>query len=255
MCRKAHGSAFATYVACAADGFGFTSGADAVSFYESSPRFRRPFCSVCGAVVPGDPAAGRVFMPAGCLDDDPGVRPAAHIFVGSKAPWHEISDELPRFDQFPPGIEGRSATPGSRVPEDGPVQGSCLCGAVAYALRGELQLIVNCHCSRCRKARSAAHGSNLLVRVDQFEWLRGEQHLQSFALSDAEKGFGTCFCTTCGSSLPLVVRNGNVGVPSGSLDVDPGARERIHIFVGSKAPWHTVTDDLPQFEELPPGTE
>ena len=38
----------------------------------------------------------------GTLDDDPGIRPQEHIFVGSKAPWYEIADDLPRHDEFPP---------------------------------------------------------------------------------------------------------------------------------------------------------
>jgi hypothetical protein len=33
----------------------------------------------------------------GTLVDAPSIRPTAHIFVGSKAPWHEISDDLPRY--------------------------------------------------------------------------------------------------------------------------------------------------------------
>jgi hypothetical protein len=36
------------------------------------------------------------------LDDDPGTRPACHVFVGAKAPSHEITDALPQFDGFPP---------------------------------------------------------------------------------------------------------------------------------------------------------
>jgi len=36
----------------------------------------------------------------GTLDDDPGLRPQAHIFVGSKAPWYEIADELPRYEEY-----------------------------------------------------------------------------------------------------------------------------------------------------------
>jgi hypothetical protein len=35
-------------------------------------------------------------VPMGALDDDPGVRPQAHIFVGSKAPWDVITDDLPQ---------------------------------------------------------------------------------------------------------------------------------------------------------------
>ncbi|AFP30847.1 hypothetical protein MRBBS_1910 [Marinobacter sp. BSs20148] len=33
----------------------------------------------------------------GTLDNDPGVRASRHVFVGSKAPWFEITDGLPQF--------------------------------------------------------------------------------------------------------------------------------------------------------------
>jgi len=42
------------------------------------------------------------------------------------------------------------------------------------------------------------------------------------------------------------------GFPLGTLDTDPGVKATRHVFVGSKAPWHDITDDLPQYEELPP---
>ena len=31
----------------------------------------------------------------------PSIRPTKHIFVGSKAPWFEITDDLPQFDEYP----------------------------------------------------------------------------------------------------------------------------------------------------------
>jgi hypothetical protein len=40
----------------------------------------------------------------GTVDGDPGVRPGEHIFVGFKAPWYEISDTLPQFEEWPPGM-------------------------------------------------------------------------------------------------------------------------------------------------------
>ncbi|MEE8165137.1 MAG: GFA family protein, partial [Myxococcota bacterium] len=39
----------------------------------------------------------------GLFDDDPGVKPALHMFVGSKAPWWEIGDDLPQFEEWVPG--------------------------------------------------------------------------------------------------------------------------------------------------------
>ncbi len=38
----------------------------------------------------------------GTIIGDPKLRPEAHIFVGSKAPWYEITDDLPQFDEWPP---------------------------------------------------------------------------------------------------------------------------------------------------------
>jgi hypothetical protein len=45
---------------------------------------------------------GIVNVPAGSLDTDPGIEPAAHIFVGSKASWDRITDSIPQFDAMPP---------------------------------------------------------------------------------------------------------------------------------------------------------
>jgi hypothetical protein len=30
------------------------------------------------------------------------MRPGAHIFVGSKAPWFDITDDLPQHAELPP---------------------------------------------------------------------------------------------------------------------------------------------------------
>ena len=114
--------------------------------------------------------------------------------------------------------------------------------------------IVNCHCSRCRKARAAAHASNFFVDLATFRWLRGEERLVSYKVPEAER-FRQSFCRTCGAKVPQVnVERKRVVVPAGSLDDDPGAREELHIFVGSKAPWYEIADDLPRHEAYPPGS-
>jgi hypothetical protein len=57
-------------------------------------------------------------------------------------------------------------------------------------------------------------------------------------------------CGACGSLLFSVVRNGDyVHVAMGSLVDAPSIRPTEHIFVGSKASWFEITDDLPQSEE------
>jgi hypothetical protein len=42
-----------------------------------------------------------VRVPYGTLVDSPTLKPTAHMFVGSKAPWHEILDDLPQHDAYP----------------------------------------------------------------------------------------------------------------------------------------------------------
>tara|TARA_B100000676_G_scaffold98286_1_gene98249 strand:- start:1847 stop:2002 length:156 start_codon:yes stop_codon:yes gene_type:complete len=42
-----------------------------------------------------------VLMPAGALDQDPGVTPTMHIFTGSKAQWCELPEDVPCFEDMP----------------------------------------------------------------------------------------------------------------------------------------------------------
>lgn len=131
------------------------------------------------------------------------------------------------------------------------VRGSCLCGAIAFEFSAQIEFR-NCHCSRCRKAHGSAFASNVFVRPSDFTWIRGHDHLVSYKLPNAER-FGNDFCRICGSPMPrFVAARDFLVVPAGSLEGDPGTRPACHIFVGSRAPWHTIADDLPQHREYPP---
>ena len=102
MCRQQSGTAFATAGFVDADDFKWTEGEELISLYESSSGVKRIFCKVCGSNL-GVMEKGRVAMISlGTVSGDPGVRPADHIFVGSKAPWYEITDDLPQYDELPP---------------------------------------------------------------------------------------------------------------------------------------------------------
>jgi len=130
------------------------------------------------------------------------------------------------------------------------LSGSCLCGAVAFELTRKPVWAHNCHCSRCRKTSGAAFASNLFFEMDALRYVRGEAELRSFKPPDAER-FTHVFCGRCGSTLPF--RNevrGLVGIPMGTLDQDPHHEPQAHIFVGSKAPWFTISDALPRHSEM-----
>jgi len=254
-CRKTHGAAFATFLMCPAAAFRLVRGQERIERYESSPGFFRPFCGHCGSVVPdGVPWQGLVGVPAGPLDDDPGSRPLAHIFVASKAPWFEIRGDLPRYDAYPPGVDAPVlADPPARDPGGRP-RGSCLCGAIAYVVESAPLRCWNCHCSRCRKARAAAYASNLFTPADGLRFTRGEDHLVTYKVPEA-RFFRQLFCRSCGSPMPRIDRErGFAVVPMGSLDDDPGMRPERHIFAATKASWYEIPDDLPQHAEYPPST-
>jgi len=124
------------------------------------------------------------------------------------------------------------------------IRGSCLCGGVKYRINGALTRALNCHCSMCRKAQGAAFRSRARANAAEFEWVQGED-LVTFYESSAGNFRG--FCRVCGS--PIVSKFSDspyCGVPLGTLDDDPCVRPELHVHVESKAPWFTITDDLPQ---------
>lgn len=105
MCRKAHGSAFRARGRVKTKDLRWVRGEELVRYYESSPGQRRGFCSNCGSSLftKFTDAPHVLGLALGILDDDPGSRPTCHVFVGSKAPWYDITDSLPQHQSFPPG--------------------------------------------------------------------------------------------------------------------------------------------------------
>ena len=254
MCRKHHGAPFATMARVTEGAFRWTAGESAIGRYESSPGFHRSFCRICGSSLPDSSPSGGWFVPAGLFAGDPGVRPVVHIFLASKAPWHTIADALPGFDEWPP----RRARPVIERPgprsgtDESGLRGSCLCGGVAYAITEPLARVHNCHCSRCRRARAAAHTTNGFTSADGLRFLRGEDLVFTWRLPGA-RFFAHAFCRSCGSAAPRCdPERGIAIVPMGALDDDPGRGVDRHIFVGSRAPWYAFEDELPAFDEAAP---
>lgn len=103
-CRKSHGAAFATFAQTREEGVRVTQGADGLREFKSSPVVTRRFCGTCGANLffAATPFPGAVWVAAGTLDDDPGIRAGANAFMGSRADWYEGTDALACFDTYPP---------------------------------------------------------------------------------------------------------------------------------------------------------
>ena len=102
ICQKTSGSACGDYTTAPIDSFRWTSGEDLLTEYESSPGNFRHFCSVCGTHMPtAHPPLGIYFVQAGTLDGDESLEEQAHIFLKSKAPWHEPRPGLNEFHEYP----------------------------------------------------------------------------------------------------------------------------------------------------------
>jgi hypothetical protein len=105
-CRRATGSAFKAFGGVERTKLGITKGKEQVLIFGDENASHNVRCKVCGSLlypVVGD--GDFVHVTLGKLVDHPAVRPTAHIFVADKAPWFEITDNLPQHDehQRPPG--------------------------------------------------------------------------------------------------------------------------------------------------------
>jgi hypothetical protein len=126
--------------------------------------------------------------------------------------------------------------------------GACECGAVRYTVEDAFRYAMNCHCSRCRAGTGSAFKAFAGIEREKLQLIEGRDLLLVFGEGDDNH----TRCAACGSLLFSVVRDGAyVHVALGSLVDAPSVRPTKHIFVGSKAPWFEITDDLPQFEEYP----
>jgi len=100
ICRRSTGASFATTAVVGASELSVVAGQDLIANFESSPGYRRYFCSRCGSPLYGssERAPQILLLRCGTLDADPHVRPSVHIHVGDRAPWTEISDDLEKFE-------------------------------------------------------------------------------------------------------------------------------------------------------------
>lgn len=249
LCRKSHGSAFATFSSVHKDNLEFTAGKDYICSYSVSSHLARTWCDVCGSTLPF--LEGEHYsVPVGTLLDPCPMKIVGHIFTGSKAPWYMITDDLRKFETFPPSMARQETSRSvNRKDSTSTSSGSCLCGNCQFQIVGEPKFMMNCHCDRCRRSRAAAHATNLMFPEEALLWLSGYDQCTHYKLPHADR-FRTTFCGECGSLMPSLWGE-NWNVPAGCLDYDPRIQPKGHIFVGEKATWFNICDDIPQFETRP----
>lgn len=130
------------------------------------------------------------------------------------------------------------------------LMGQCYCGEVRYQVQDAFVYAANCHCSQCRRTTGSAFKPFAGIEREKLTVVQGAGGLLIVGGPEGHDAH----CAACGSLLYSVVREGAfVHVAMGTLVDAPAIRPNKHIFVGSKAPWFEITDDLPQFQEFPEG--
>ena len=75
--------------------------ATSLSWYDSSDKARRGFCSVCGSSMFYErKGVDKISVSAGSLEIPTSLDRMRHIYVTSKGDYYDISDDLPQFEQY-----------------------------------------------------------------------------------------------------------------------------------------------------------
>jgi hypothetical protein len=99
-CRAGTGSAFKPFAGIERDKLEVVAGGDTLLVW-GDDKDNHTRCGICGSLLYSVVRDGAyVHVAMGSLADEPTIRPTEHIFVGSKAPWFEITDGLPRSEEY-----------------------------------------------------------------------------------------------------------------------------------------------------------
>jgi hypothetical protein len=99
-CRKHSGAAVLTQGRVRREDFRLLSSEENLRVYRPAEGAAvKAFCVLCGSSLFGGtwPEGPEVSIRLGSVDGDPGIRPQVHTFVDSRAPWDEITDDLPQY--------------------------------------------------------------------------------------------------------------------------------------------------------------
>ncbi len=100
-CRRRTGAASKPFAGAPTEALTITGGQDDLLRLGGDDGHHAS-CAKCGSLLYSRVRDGAyVHVTLGTLIDAPTITPAAHIFVGSKAPWEVIGDGLPQFEEFP----------------------------------------------------------------------------------------------------------------------------------------------------------
>jgi hypothetical protein len=127
------------------------------------------------------------------------------------------------------------------------LEGSCLCGAVAYEADAQAGGIIHCHCQTCRKAHGSAFSSIAAVPREAFRWTRGDDRLTVYESSPGKFRY---FCRICGSQIVAERKSSDqVMLRLGCLDTPLRADRQWHIWRSDASSWYEPDAHWPGLPE------
>ena len=99
-CRAGTGSAFKPFAGIEREKLEIVAGGGTLLVWGDDDA-NHTRCGICGSLLYSVVRDGAwVHVALGSLVDEPSIRPGEHIHVGSKAPWFEITDDLPQAEEL-----------------------------------------------------------------------------------------------------------------------------------------------------------
>jgi hypothetical protein len=101
-CRKSTGSSANAATFVQANNFRWLSGEDKISLFRKDTGYRNDFCSICGSPVPNPlRETGKMWIPAGLLEETDGLAVMVHLYMNSRAPWEKTAQGAEEYDDSP----------------------------------------------------------------------------------------------------------------------------------------------------------
>ena len=133
------------------------------------------------------------------------------------------------------------------------IDGGCYCGEVRYSFEGELGSAMQCHCRECQYITGGNPNVFVMIPESGLQFTKGE--LSSFQRTDIEAAVTRHFCPKCGTAVGTTTSGapGVFVVKVGTMDDAAFFQPDMAIFTKDAMPFHHIPNDIPNFEELPPG--
>jgi len=136
------------------------------------------------------------------------------------------------------------------------VGGSCFCKMSYFSFFRGSESIINCHCKACRGVSGATFSTWVSVNRTRVLHLPTD-HLNAIRFKESLVRYS---CAMCSSHIYTIDQKHpeTIGFPLGAITSGlDDAAVQAHYCVDEKAPWHTISDNIPQvtscadFDPLP----